>query len=247
MLDLSIFRNRLFAAASGAAFINGLSRFALLFVFVFYYQGAQGDSPIIAGIKLAPMAIGMLIASPLAGIWADRHGSRMLAALGMVLSAVALALMTTLQAHSPYWQGMLWLGMVGIGSGMFNSPNTAAMMGTVPTNRRGIAAGARMMLQNTGAVISIAFVLAIITAAVPKAVLFKIFSGLASGLSEAQLQPFIQNMHTALWVLAATSLLGAGVSLLRPRHVSPVDEEPVPCSPAEAVEEAIREEVEAIP
>ncbi len=248
MLDLSIFRNRMFAAATGAAFINGLSRFALLFVFVFYFQGAQGDDPITAGIKLAPMAIGMLIASPLAGIWADRHGSRMLAALGMVISAAALALMTTLQAHSPYWQSMLWLGLVGIGSGMFNSPNTAAMMGTVPTNRRGIAAGARMMLQNTGAVISIAFVLAIITAAVPKPVLFRIFSGLASGLSEAQLQPFIQNMHTALWVLAATSLLGAGVSLLRPRHVSAAEGKGSdPFSPAEAVEEAIREEVEAIP
>ena len=86
MLDLTIFENRLFAAATGAAFINGLSRFALLFVFVFYFQGAQGDDPITAGIKLAPMAIGMLIASPLAGIWADRHGSRTLAALGMVVS-----------------------------------------------------------------------------------------------------------------------------------------------------------------
>jgi hypothetical protein len=88
----------------------------------------------------------------------------------------------------------------------------------VPTERRGIAAGARTMLQNTGAVISIAFVLAIVTAAVPKPVLFKIFSGLASGLSSAQLDPFIHNIHTALWVLAATSVLGAGVSLLRPRH-----------------------------
>ena len=60
MLDLSIFENRLFAAATGAAFINGLSRFALMFVFVFYFQGAQGDDPITAGIKLAPLAIGML-------------------------------------------------------------------------------------------------------------------------------------------------------------------------------------------
>ena len=125
--------------------------------------------------------------------------------------------MTTLQAGSPYWQGGLWLLLVGIGSGMFNSPNTAAMMGTVPVERRGIAAGARTMLQNTGAVISIAFVLAIVTAAMPKEVLFAIFSGLASGLSAAQLDPFIHNMHTALWVLAATSVLGAGVSLLRPQ------------------------------
>src|SRR5436190_10873702 len=161
-----------------------------MFLFVFYFQGAQGDDPIMAGVKLTPLAVGMLISSPLAGIWADRHGSRYLAAGGMLVSAAGLAAMTTLSAHSPYWQTTLWLGLVGIGSGMFNSPNTAAMMGVVPANRRGVAAGARTMLQNTGAVISIAFVLAIVTAAVPKDILFKIFSGLASGLSTDPLAPF---------------------------------------------------------
>jgi EmrB/QacA subfamily drug resistance transporter len=218
MLDLALFRDRLFAAASAAAFINGLARFALMFLFVFYFQGPQGASPILAGIELAPMAIGMLIASPIAGIVADRHGSRALAAVGMLVSAGALAGMTTLQAHSPYWQSGLWLGLLGIGSGMFNSPNTAAMMGVVPVHRRGIAAGARMMFQNTGAVISIAFVMAVVTSAVPKDVLFKIFSGITSGLADSQLDPFISNMHVALWVLAAVSLLGAGISLLRPAH-----------------------------
>src|SRR4051794_27870504 len=218
MLDLTIFRNRLFAAASAATFINGLSRFALMFIFVFYYQGAQGDDPIEAGIKLAPMAIGMLVSSPAAGMWADRRGSRTLAALGMVVTAAGLAAMTMLEPHSSYWLSALWLGIVGVGSGMFNSPNTAAMMGTVPVHRRGIAAGARVMLQNTGAVISIAFVMAVVTAAVPKDILFKIFSGLASGLSDAQLAPFISNMHTALWALAAVSLTGALVSMLRPSH-----------------------------
>src|SRR5437660_82127 len=203
MLDLSIFQNRLFAAATAAAFINGLSRFALLFVFVFYFQGPQGDDPITAGVKLTPMALGMLVASPLAGLWADRRGSRALAASGMLVTALALAGMTTLDVHSPYWQSTLWLGLVGIGSGMFNSPNTAAMMGTVPAKRRGVAAGARTMLQNTGAVISIAFVLAIVTSAVPKTVLFKIFSGLATGLTDAKLPPFIANMHTPLLVPAA--------------------------------------------
>jgi EmrB/QacA subfamily drug resistance transporter len=218
MLDLAIFENRLFAAATAAAFINGVSRFALLFVFVFYFQGAQGDDPIVAGIKLAPMAIGMLVSSPLAGVWADRHGSRTLSSLGMVVTALGLAAMTTLQPGSPYWQSALWLGLVGIGSGMFNSPNTAAMMGAVPAARRGIAAGTRVMVQNTGAVISIAFVMAVMAASIPKDVLFKIFSGVTSGLSSAQLEPFIHNMHTALWVLAAVSLVGALVSMMRPAH-----------------------------
>jgi EmrB/QacA subfamily drug resistance transporter len=218
MLDLSIFENRMFAAATGAAFINGLSRFALMFVFVFYFQGAQGDDPITAGVKLAPLAVGMLISSPLAGAWADRRGSRTLAAGGMVVTALGLAGMTLLQADSAYWLSSLWLFVVGIGSGMFNSPNTAAMMGTVPPHRRGIAAGARMMLQNTGAILSIAFVFAMIAAAVPRDVLFKIFSGLASSLTAEQLAPFIRNMHLALWVLAAVSLLGAVVSLMRPRQ-----------------------------
>jgi EmrB/QacA subfamily drug resistance transporter len=226
MLDLSIFQNRLFAAATGAAFINGLSRFALMFVFVFYFQGAQGDDPITAGVKLAPLAIGMLISSPLAGIWADRRGSRMMSALGMVVTSVALAAMTTLEPGSSYVASATWLFLVGIGSGMFNSPNTAAMMGTVPPARRGIAAGTRVMVQNTGAVISIAFVMAIVAASIPKDILFKIFSGLAKGLSDQQLAPFIHNMHTALWVLAAVSLLGAGVSLMRPAHVRVPEAEP---------------------
>ncbi len=190
-----------------------------MFVFVFYFQGVQGNSPILAGIKLAPLAVGMLIASPLAGIWADRRGSRTLAVLGMLVTGLGLALMTTLQRHTPYVWPCVYMFIVGIGSGMFNSPNTAAMMGAVAPHRRGIAAGARVLVQNTGAVMSIAFVLAIITSAVPKATLFKVFSGLANHISNAQLTPFIANMHTALWCLAAASLVGAVIAAARPKEI----------------------------
>jgi EmrB/QacA subfamily drug resistance transporter len=223
MLDLSIFSNRLFSAAAAAAFINGLARFALMFVFVFYFQGVQGDSPILAGLKLAPLALGMLISSPLAGIWADRRGSRGMAVLGMLVTALGLSLMTTLGRDTSYLASGTFLFIVGIGSGMFNSPNTAAMMGVVAPRRRGIAAGARVLVQNTGAVISIAFVIAVVTSSVPKTVLFSVFSGLANHISNAELNPFIANMHTALWCLAAFSLIGALVAAARPKHVqSPV-------------------------
>jgi EmrB/QacA subfamily drug resistance transporter len=233
MLDLTIFKNRLFAAASAAAFINGLSRFALMFLFVFYFQGVQGNSPILAGIKLAPLALGMLISSPLAGMWADRRGSRGMAVAGMLVGAVGLALMTTLGRGTTYWAAGSYLFLVGIGSGMFNSPNTAAMMGTVAPHRRGIAAGARVLVQNTGAVISIAFVLAVVTSSVPKTTLFKVFSGLANHITDTQLTPFIANMHTALWCLSAVSVLGAFVAAARPKHAP----EPAP-EPAAAVAQA---------
>ncbi len=238
MLDLSIFSDRLFAAASAAAFINGLARFALMFVFVFYFQGVQGNSPILAGIKLAPLAVGMLVSSPLAGIWADRRGSRGLAVLGMLVGAAGLALMTLLGRDTSYLASGTFLFLVGVGSGMFNSPNTAAMMGTVAPHRRGIAAGARVLVQNTGAVISIAFVLAVVTSSVPKTVLFKVFSGLANHISNAQLVPFIANMHTALWCLAAVSILGAFVAAARPSHTKARDAAELTARPAGEVEAA---------
>jgi EmrB/QacA subfamily drug resistance transporter len=229
MLDLGIFRSRLFSAAAAAAFLNGLARFALMFVFVFYFQGAQGDTPITAGVKLAPLALGMLVSSPLAGIWADRRGSsRLMAALGMLVTGLGIALMTMLQRNTGYLPIGIYMFIVGIGSGMFNSPNTAAMMGVVPPHRRGIAAGARVLVQNTGAVISIAFVLAVITASVPKLVLFRVFSGLSRHLSNHQLAPFIGNMHIALWTLAAVSFLGAVVSAARPAHEAELDLGPAP-------------------
>jgi len=141
--------------------------------------------------------------------------------------------MTTLQRDTTYWASGVYVFIVGLGSGMFNSPNTAAMMGTVSAHRRGIAAGARVLVQNTGAVISIAFVLAVVTSSVPKTVLFKVFSGLANHISNAELVPFISNMHAALWVLAATSVVGAVVAAARPKHVQATTSPAAP-APAEA-------------
>ena len=238
MLDLTIFNNRLFSAASAAAFLNGLSRFALMFLFVFYFQGVQGDTPILAGLKLAPLAVGMLVASPLAGIYADRNGSRALASIGMLVTAIGLALMTMLQEGTNYWWPGVFMFIVGVGSGMFNSPNTAAMMGVVAPHRRGIASGARVLVQNTGAVLSIAFVMAVVTNGIPKTVLFSIFSGLGTRISSSQLDPFLTNMHFALWCMAGLSIVGAVVSFARPKHVRHNVEEAGTAAQAEAPAEA---------
>jgi hypothetical protein len=137
---------------------------------------------------------------------------------GMLGTGLGLALMTTLQRDTSYVLPAIFMFIVGLGSGAFNSPNTAAMMGTVPPHRRGIAAGARVLVQNTGAVMSIAFVLAVVTSNINKTVLFAVFSGLSNHISNAQLVPFLSNMHTALWCLFGFSMIGAVVAAVRPKH-----------------------------
>ncbi len=113
-----------------------------------------------------PLALGMLIASPLAGGYADRHGSRGLAVLGMLVTACGLAAMTTLQVHSPYWSGDL-AGARRRRLGHVQQPEHRRDDGRRAAQRRGDRRAARVMLQNTGAVLSIALMLAIVTAAVP--------------------------------------------------------------------------------
>ena len=80
--------------------------------------------------------------------------------------------------------------------------------------------------------------LAVVTSSVPKDVLFRVFSGLANHISNAQLDPFISNMHAALWCLAAISLLGAFVAAARPKHVR--TGEPAEAKPGRTGSEELR-------
>jgi hypothetical protein len=71
---------------------------------------------------------------------------------------------------------------------------------------------------------------------VPKTVLFKVFSGLANHITNAQLTPFLANMHTALWCLAAISVLGAFVAAARPAHIEAKSTAPETALEIEAAE-----------
>jgi hypothetical protein len=138
----------------------------------------------------------------------------------MVVTGIGLAGLTTLEISTPYWQLALWQLIIGAGSGLFNSPNTSAVMGAVPPAQRGVASGARMMLQNTGFVVSIALAIALVTTAMDPNVLLKIFSGTTSGSGDIALGPFVNALHLAFWAGVGASAVGAVVSLMRGEHQS---------------------------
>ncbi len=216
LLDLALFRKRLFAVANLTQFLNGLARMGLLFLLVFFFQGPEGKAPVIAGILVLPLPIGMFLFSPISGFMSDRIGSRLPSTAGLVLSGVGLLGMSaTISVGVSYPLLALWLGITGAGAGLFNSPNASSIMASVPPAQRGAASGIRMLVAFIGSMISIAFVLAIVTSSLPKAAMLRIFSGVASGLAAAEVAPFITGVRIALLVLGLISVLSAPLSLLR--------------------------------
>jgi len=220
LLDLELFHDRLFAMGNVTGLLNGIARNGVLFLLVFYLQGAKGDDPVTAGILLAPLAVGLLVLSPISGALADRYGSRELATIGMLVTGLGLAGLLTLEVDTPYWQLALWQLLIGAGSGLFNSPNTSAVMGVVPPAKRGIGAGTRMMLTQTGFIVSIALAIGLVTSAMDPSVLVSIFSGTHVGSSGIDLAPFMRALHLAFGAGAIASLIGAGASMMRGGHRS---------------------------
>ncbi len=215
LLDLSLFRDRLFAMGNLSAFLNSLARLAVTFLFVFYFQGPEQKDPLTAGILLTPLAIGMLVTSPISGYLSDHYGSRLLSSLGLVISAVGLIGMALIGLHTPYWYIAVVMLVMGGGSGLFNSPNTSAIMASVRPGQRGVAAGTRTMLMNTGGIFSIAFALAIVASTLPPAVMFQIFAGVTTGVPDHVLAAFMNGLHISFWLMAGISLLAAVASALR--------------------------------
>jgi hypothetical protein len=132
----------------------------------------------------------------------------------------------TLDVATPYWQIALWQLVVGAGSGIFNSPNTSAVMGTVPPAKRGIGAGMRMMLVQSGFMVSIALALGLVTGSMDPKVMAAIFSGEQVGSQGINLAPFMNALHLAFLSGVVASALGAVASLMRGEHRS--YEEPAP-------------------
>ncbi len=218
MLDLRLFADRSFTLNNAQVFLNSVVRFALTFLFVFYFQGAKGIDAVLAGVMLGPVAVGLLIASPIAGRMADHANPRRLIVTGLGLTTLAmLGFAALLGAHTGYPLIAALMFLAGVGSGLFNSPNSSLIMGGVAPDRRGVAAGVRTLLMSVGSVVAIIFTLSVVVARVPRDVMLKVFSGLASNLPDATLSPFIGGLREAFWLLAAVSAASLVLALITPR------------------------------
>ena len=163
MFDLRLFKIRAFTMGNLASLLSSIGRGGLQFMLIIWLQGIwlplHGYSfertPLWAGIFMLPLTAGFLIAGPLSGFLSDRFGARPFATGGMILGALSFGLLMLLPANFPYWAFALMILLQGIGSGLFASPNSAAIMNSVPATERGQASGMRATTMNAGMVLSI--------------------------------------------------------------------------------------------
>ena len=167
LIDLSLFKIRIFAYGQASSFLNSIARGAVMILLILFFQGLRGYDPLMASILIAPLAVGLIIAGPLGGILSDKYGSRSISTGGLIISFVGLAGLALMQYDTPYWVLAVWMFVNGFGSGLFQPPNTSAIMGAVPFKRRGVASSMRAFLANTGMVISMAIVLPLLIATIP--------------------------------------------------------------------------------
>lgn len=155
MLDLSLFRSRVFSAATLTALFNYICVYSVLFVLPFLLIEGRGLGTQQAGLVLTAQPIVMAIVAPISGALSDRIGSRAPATLGMILLALGLFLIARLSDGGSLRAIAAALALIGLGIGIFVSPNNSALMGAAPRHRQGIAAGVLATARNVGMVLGI--------------------------------------------------------------------------------------------
>jgi EmrB/QacA subfamily drug resistance transporter len=228
LLELKLIADRARGAAYFASFLMSISQFAVVLLMSLYLQLVLGYGALAAGVRVVPMALGIMLTAPVAGRLSQRLSSRLLSTAGLIMVALGLLSLWLILSEDTAYVGLaLALFVVGVGTGLFMTPNTSYLMASLPANRRGIGNGIRSTMQNAGFVLSTAVSLAILTAYLPAS---QRASGFATrvGLSAPQVQRFVVGERVALLVLVALALAGALVSALRSSSVSQSSEMSLP-------------------
>jgi EmrB/QacA subfamily drug resistance transporter len=220
MLDLSLFRNRIFTLSAVSMLLNALARGAFTFILVFYLQGPPRYlSPFTAGLFLIPVSASIATFGPVSGWLSDRYGPRPFLIAGLVTSAVGFLWLATIGPDESFLGLTPPLILMGAGMGLFASPNRAQMMTAVPPARRGVASGIGTTLINTGATISLGLTLIVMSTVLPTSSIQQIFLGTVNpAVPFPSAAGFLDAIHL-IFLISAVFLVVALIPWLRREKV----------------------------
>ena len=201
MFRLDLFKNRSFTYANLAGLMGALGRGGMMFMLILLLQGiwlplhgySYESTPFWAGIYMLPLTAGIIIMGPLSGILSDKYGPRWIATGGMMIVTISFLLLAALPYNFNYIEFGLALLLMGIGGGMFGSPNSASIMNSVPPEDRGVASGMMYTIMNTAMTASMAIFFTIVIVGITQRFPDAMTSSLVS-IGAVNLAPVLSNI-----------------------------------------------------
>jgi EmrB/QacA subfamily drug resistance transporter len=194
MFRLNLFRIRAFTTGNLAGFLASIARGGLMLMLTIWLQGIWLPlhgynfeiTPLWAGICMLPSGLGSLLLGPLSGRLSDRYGARYFATGAMILTAVGFSLLLFLPVNFKYPLFAAIIFLDGISMGMFMSPNTSAIMNSLPPQHRGAGSGMRATLMNVGSPLSNAIIFSLMIVGLNATMPAALYSGLVKNGLPAQ-------------------------------------------------------------
>lgn len=152
LLDLSIFKNTLFSLSIATAFISFMALGSVNIIQPFYLQNVLKLSPAVTGLVMMIYPLILSIVAPISGHLSDKIGSEFLTFVGLCFTLTGLFLMSTLNEYSTLGMMAVFIAIMSIGNGLFQSPNNSLVMSTAPKNKLGIAGSINAFVRNLGMV-----------------------------------------------------------------------------------------------
>jgi EmrB/QacA subfamily drug resistance transporter len=157
LVDLHLFRRRLFISSLGASLLSFWMSSAHIFVIPFFLQNILDFSPSKVGMLVFPVPLTVMVMAPLGGRVSDRIGVRIPATFGLILMSLTIFSFTFLESHVSDYQILWRQAVMGVGVALFNPANNSAIIGSLPKEKIGLASSFLALSRNVGLVIGIAF------------------------------------------------------------------------------------------
>ncbi len=199
MLDIELFKNLRFSAASGAISVAFFALFGFIFLITMYFQFLHGYSPFSTGLRLIPVAVGIGVSSGVGPTLAVRLGNNRVVGAGLALMAIGFAWISTANAGTSYLEIVGQMLLTSVGIGLATAPATEALMGVVHKDKAGVGAAvndANRLLGGTlgvaviGSVFASIYIHAIVTsraaAVIPRSLLAQSKESVGAALIGAQ-------------------------------------------------------------
>jgi len=216
MLELDLFRNSLFAGGLFCGFLSFASMFCLNIILPFYLQYILRLLPGQSGLLMMVFPLCVMLTAPVSGYLADRLGAERLTLVGLGLMTAGLVSMAYLDGASSHLDIILRTGIMGIGNGLFQSPNNVIIMSAVDREKMGIAGSINGLVRNVGMVTGISFSVVLLYNRMSRYLGYPVTS-----FTEGQDLAFLYGMKIVYMSAAAICFLGALLTFLRMRRSMP--------------------------